>query len=327
MVLDEADRMLDQGFEHDLRKIMSYRPLKLQSLLFTATWEPSTKVQTLAGDFLVEPKVIEIANGSRAANPNIQHRFHVCRNEREKLTRLVEQIDQLVDEEKLIVFLNTKVGCLEVQSSLTRLRKQCFVLQGDMDQASREVSLAAFKNCKPGVLVATDVAARGLDIENVMVVVNYDLPTASDTFVHRVGRTGRAGKHRVAVTLLSPREKRERQVAQEVADYLAATQHSLPELLAFLEDDTGSTFSGVTGGYTHNTGLTQPQVDLAGHQLARVLASDKLIVEETLRRGARGGLSELVGEADMGIGGRGWRWSNLEMPCHGRWKLIFISYR
>ena len=82
--------------------------------------------------------------------------------------------------------------------------------------------MADFKNCKPGVLVATDVAARGLDIENVMVVVNYDLPTASDTFVHRVGRTGRAGKHGVAVTLLSPVRKRERQVAREVADYLAA---------------------------------------------------------------------------------------------------------
>ena len=122
----------------------------------------------------------------------------------------------------MLVFLNTKVGCLEVQSSVARLRKQCFVLQGDMDQASREVSLADFKNCKPGVLVATDVAARGLDIENVMVVVNYDLPTASDTFVHRVGRTGRAGKHGVAVTLLSPVRKRERQVAREVADYLAA---------------------------------------------------------------------------------------------------------
>lgn len=110
LVLDEADRMLDQGFELDLRKIMSYRPVKLQTLLFTATWEPSTKVQLLASDFLVDPEIIEISNASRAANPNITHQFHVCRSEREKLTRLIEQIGQLTDQQKLIVFVNTKAG-------------------------------------------------------------------------------------------------------------------------------------------------------------------------------------------------------------------------
>ncbi|CAK9028374.1 unnamed protein product [Durusdinium trenchii] len=288
LVLDEADRMLNQGFELDLRKIMSYRPVKLQTLLFTATWEPSTKVQLLASDFLVDPEIIEISNASRAANPNITHQFHVCRSEREKLTRLIEQIGQLTDQQKLIVFVNTKAGCLEVQSTLARFRIPSFILQGDMDQASREASLTEFRN-KPGVLVATDVAARGLDVDNVKVVFNFDLPTTSDTFVHRVGRTGRAEQHGMAVTLLNPFDRREQQVAQEVANYLVAAGVYNMELHVFLQEglETGSTFSGVTGGYTHNTGLTQPDIELEGHQLARVLASDEDIVKETLRRGLR----------------------------------------
>eukprot|EP00438_Fugacium_kawagutii_P020157 Skav209779 [mRNA] locus=scaffold9:583773:585128:- [translate_table: standard] len=264
LVLDEADRMLDQGFEPDLRKITEYRPARLQSLLFTATWEPSTKVQALANEFLVGPQVIQISAGTRSANPRIRHQFYVCRSDREKMKRLIEQIDGLAEKQKLIVFVNTKMGCVELQSSLARLRRECFLLQGDMDQASREASLMAFKNCNPGVLVATDVAARGLDIENVAMVVNYDM--CQPPVIHLC----------IVWDVL-------------VADYLGAAEESMPELLAFLADDNGSTLSGATaGGYTHNTGLTRPNVELQGHQLARVLASDELVVKETLRRGARG---------------------------------------
>ena len=103
-------------------------------------------------------------------------------------------------------------------------RYSCGVLQGDLDQASREAALFGFRRCKPGILIATDVAARGLDVEDVKVVFNYDMPSTCDSFVHRVGRTGRAGKTGVAVTLLHSGERQDRRVAQEVADHLEAAQ-------------------------------------------------------------------------------------------------------
>ncbi|CAJ1352731.1 unnamed protein product, partial [Effrenium voratum] len=293
LVLDEADRMLDQGFEQDLRQIMTQRPPEVQTLLFTATWAPSQKVQQLAAEFLADPVLIQTGTVGRAANRDITHRFYVCSSEREKMDQLIKQINEVNEVgERMIVFLNTKLACFDIHSQLMQRRYSCGVLQGDLDQASREAALFGFRRCKPGILIATDVAARGLDVEDVKVVFNYDMPSTCDSFVHRVGRTGRAGKTGVAVTLLHSGERQDRRVAQEVADHLEVAGQSVAELRAFGEclnrrdPETSSSFSGHTG-YTHNTGLTHPQVELRGHQLARILASDKLIVEETLRRGFR----------------------------------------
>lgn len=225
------------------------------------------KVRWLAAEYLFRPEHIQIGAADRASNQEINQFFHRCSNSREKMARLTEELEKSqLAKRRVIVFTNTKASCAELQDRLLERGQRCVTLNGDMDQAAREAALRAFRASKPGVLVATDVAARGLDIDDIAVVVNYDLPTALDVFVHRVGRTGRAGKTGVAVTLLSP-DKQDLRVAQDILGHLTTAGIDVPALAAFVDAGLEIASCG-----THNTGFTNPKVKLEGHNLARVLA-------------------------------------------------------
>ena len=241
---------------------------------------PSAPVNLFGHGLPLRP---HIHSAGRATNQDITHTFHVCSNKREKLSRLVAQLRENHEGERMIVFMNTKVSCAELQARLVEQRDACETLNGDMDQATREASLEAFRACRPGLLVATDVAARGLDIDDVS-VVNFDMASTCDSFVHRVGRTGRAGKKGLAVSLLNRLDKNDLRVACEVADHFGTAGKTVPAgLEAFLQEvreraaDAGlETGAASADTHTHNTGLTDPQVKLQGHQLARVLAAPSI---------------------------------------------------
>mmetsp|Transcript_73349 Transcript_73349/g.237562 ORF Transcript_73349/g.237562 Transcript_73349/m.237562 type:complete len:1132 (+) Transcript_73349:17-3412(+) len=300
LVLDEADRMLDQGFEPQLREVMTHIPQQHQTLMFTATW--SAKVQQLASQFLTQPAKVQIGSSSTTTNQRIHQKFETCRSEREKIAALVAILGQREsNQDRAIVFVNTKVKCADLQGEMFRRRLDCVALHGDMDQSFREKALLAFRERNPAILVATDVAARGLDVSDVKVVINYDVAVSSDDHVHRIGRTGRAGANGLAVTLIDPSAKQQISIISDVASAMEDGGQPIPDelhsiLAAGPRERSGQELSAnddeldkrsAISGYTHNTGLTHPEIELQGHQLARILASDEKVVEETLRRGLR----------------------------------------
>ncbi len=203
VVLDEADEMLDMGFLDDIKEIFTYLPKKRQTLLFSATMPNAIK--KLAQNILNEPDFITITKKDMT-NKNISQTFYVV-NERERDDALIRLFD-FKNPEKSIIFCRTKK---EVDRLSTFLISQGFMakgLHGDMEQKQREETMSAFKKSQIEVLIATDVAARGLDVNDVSHVFNYHLPFDSESYVHRIGRTGRAGKVGVAVSIVTPHEFR-----------------------------------------------------------------------------------------------------------------------
>lgn len=286
LALDEADQMLDLGFEEQVREILSYVPQQRQTLMFTATWP--ARVQQLAADLLRAPVQVKIGASTRTVNLDIRQQFLLVQSERERLSVLIG-ILQGTTFERAVVFTNTKIGCSDLADVLVRkARLASVVLHGDLEQPERDANLRAFRMGSPPLLVATDVAARGLDIDGVSAVINYEVATTAEFHVHRIGRTGRAGAAGLAITILNKKEKRERELARAIAQTMEASGQEVPvELADFFgpmrDEDARSTVSK----FTHNTGLTEVTVDLAGHQLARVLARDTQLVQETLKRGLR----------------------------------------
>ena len=200
LVLDEADRMLDMGFEEPIREITGKTPKDRQSLLFSATFTDA--IRDIARNTLREP--LEVTVDAPQEQAVIEQRFVRIEPER-KQTALAGLLAQR-GVESCVVFCNMRKDVDEVAGSLQHFGFSALALHGDMEQRDRDEVLVRFANRSCNVLVASDVAARGLDIEDLALVVNYDMPSDADTYVHRIGRTGRAGREGMAISLCTPRE-------------------------------------------------------------------------------------------------------------------------
>jgi ATP-dependent RNA helicase RhlE len=202
LVLDEADRMLDMGFIHDMRKIIAMLPSDRQTLFFSATLP--AEVRELADSMLRDPLEVKTAPQATPAETVSQSVFFVAKKEKKAL------LVKLLAEEatgRVIVFARTKHGADKLHRDLDKVGIRAAAIHGNKSQAQRERALADFKSPRPPVLIATDIAARGIDVDDVAHVVNYELPHEPETYVHRIGRTGRAGQSGAAVSFCDADER------------------------------------------------------------------------------------------------------------------------
>ena len=203
VVLDEADRMLDIGFLPDLQRILSYLPKSRQTLLFSATF--STEIKRLAQSYLQQPELIEVARPNATAS-TVEQRFYSVSDDDKR--RAVRQVLRERSISQAIVFVNSKLGAARLARSFERDGLNTAALHGDKSQDERLKALDAFKRGEVDLLVATDVAARGLDIADLPAVFNFDIPFNAEDYVHRIGRTGRAGASGLAVSLVTRDDSR-----------------------------------------------------------------------------------------------------------------------
>lgn len=200
-VLDEADRMLDMGFIHDIKRLLPLLPKKRQTLFFSATMPP--EIAKLANSMLYNPKKVEVAPVSSTVDTIEQSVYYV-----EKKDKIDLLIDLLQDQslESILVFARTKHGSDKIARMLNKANIRTEAIHGNKSQNARQNALSNFKSRKTRVLIATDIAARGIDVDSLSHVFNYDLPNVPETYVHRIGRTGRAGKSGVAISFCDREE-------------------------------------------------------------------------------------------------------------------------
>ena len=231
LILDEADRMLDMGFINDVKKIISKTPVKKQTLLFSATMP--TDIANLSNTILKNPAKIEITPVSSTVDTIEQYLYYVDKNNKKDLLLHILKDRAIVSA---LVFTRTKHGADRIVKQLSKVNVTAQAIHGDKSQGARQSALSNFKNKKLRILIATDIAARGIDIDELSHVINYDLPEVPETYVHRIGRTGRAGLGGVAISfcdfdekeLLTDIEKLIGKHLQEVKDHPYPLMNNFP---------------------------------------------------------------------------------------------------
>ncbi len=202
LVLDEADKMLEMGFEEEIKAVIDSLPAKRQTVLFSATFP--NEIEALSRRYQKNPVRIKIEVSAELKRNIEQYVYESPTADRVKtLMRVLQQHPA----QSVVVFCNQKATIAEVTDLLAQSQVSCSALHGDLEQRERDRVMSMFKNGSTRILVATDVAARGLDIDNLELVVNLDLPTQTETYIHRIGRTGRAGRSGVAVTIMPPNQE------------------------------------------------------------------------------------------------------------------------
>lgn len=201
-VLDEADRMLDMGFIHDIKRLLPLLPKRKQTLFFSATM-PSAIAQ-LSKSILFKPARVEVTPASSAVDTVEQHLYYV---EKPEKSSLLFTLLEKAQSKSVLVFSRTKHGADRIARTLTKKGIGCEAIHGNKSQGARQRALTNFKSGKTRVIIATDIAARGIDIADLEMVINYDLPDVAETYVHRIGRTGRAGKRGTALSFCTSDEK------------------------------------------------------------------------------------------------------------------------